>query len=234
MTISAVNTEEEAKSFLEGHGFCLLFPVKGLSLPSLWGAVKGHQGAVDWDEDAVRIWNWKDIFPLRGIAWYGKLLKSKGTFVAQGALPLLFAAAGRRPGIREYDRLYREGAISQLARDVAARIEAKGPTAASVLRAELGGRGKARAPVDRALIELQRLLLLTHFGTEERASGWPSAVLELTARAFSAGLETAQERDRQAARALVLGMLRRHASVLTDREATRLMGWQNGSNPVRL
>ena len=35
-----------------------------------------------------------------------------------------------------------------------------------------------------AVTELGRALVVTHFGTEQENSGWPSAVLELTARAF--------------------------------------------------
>ena len=222
--MSEKTTAAQAQSFLESQAICLLFPIRGLPIPSLWEAVKGHQITFDWDDDAVRIWGWKDAFPLDGIAWYGKLLKAKGTFVARSALPLLLAAAGRRVGPREYDRLYRNGILSQDARNVAAWIEEHGPTPTSVLRSQLGGQGKPK--VERAMTDLQRLLLLTHFGTDDRASGWPSAVLELTARAFSETLVAAAELDPMAARTSVRDMLRQHAPAITDREAERMMAWR--------
>jgi len=53
------------------------------------------------------------------------------------------------------------------------------------LREALGVDGKlGQARFTKAILELGRGLVVTHFGTEEQGAGWPSAVLELTARAF--------------------------------------------------
>jgi len=60
-----------------------------------------------------------------------------------------------------------------------------GPTPAAILRRVAGMEGKrGAARFSKALGELGRALIVTNYGTEEQGTGWPSAVLELTVRAF--------------------------------------------------
>ena len=37
-----VRTIQQAAKYIDRVGFCLLFPIKGLKLPSLWAGVKGR------------------------------------------------------------------------------------------------------------------------------------------------------------------------------------------------
>lgn len=85
-----VRTLSQAARYIDQVGYCLLFPIKGLRLPSLWAAVKGKSSrdpsaslpsassgstlrfdrasfnlVAAWDDDALRLWEWKDLLPRR-------------------------------------------------------------------------------------------------------------------------------------------------------------------------
>ena len=57
-----VKTAADAASFIDQAGFCILFPVKNVVLPSLYYAVS-HRRDARWDKYAQLIWNWKDQLP---------------------------------------------------------------------------------------------------------------------------------------------------------------------------
>lgn len=172
-----------AAAFVEDVGFAVLFPKRGVPMPSLWVAASARMrdddaDGFDWDEDAERIWAWKDELPLRGLAWYGPFIRSRKSFVSPALLADLYPRAGAADD-------YRLTALSPDARRVADIILASGPTSAAALREATSLIGtKGNAAFTRAITELGRALVVTHFGVEEQGAGWPSSVFELTARAF--------------------------------------------------
>src|SRR5512136_3428831 len=58
-----VTTPAQAQQFVNDAGFCCLFPIQGVEMPSLWDAIAGrvvptysqHQGY-----EIERTWGWKD------------------------------------------------------------------------------------------------------------------------------------------------------------------------------
>ncbi len=215
-----IRTEREAVAYIERVGFCLLFPVKTVTAASLWEAVKGSTAFSGWDEDAERVWHWKDALPQQGLAWYGKLLRRKGTFISPHMLGH-FLATRSRDG---YERLYRDGLLTREARDIAAWLDEHGAAPAADLRTRFGGKGKARSRADRALEELQTALIVTHFGTADQAAGWPSAVIELVARAFPDAWAAAEKLNPDEALSEILARYRDQAPEAGAREVARLFG----------
>jgi hypothetical protein len=214
-----VRTEKAALEFLDRVGFCFLFPQKGLVLASLWQAVKGDSDVMhSWDADAERVWGWKDDFPRRGKAWYGKLLRRKPSFLGTRMLPSFMAAAQAR----DHSEAYADGRLSTEARDIADWVDEHGPTAVADLRTRFGGKTRA----DKGLEQLQGLLLLTHYGTSEQKAGWPSAVVEQTARAFPSAWAEADEIDPAEARQTILEAYRRQQPSATDKDAARVLGFK--------
>jgi hypothetical protein len=60
-----------------------------------------------------------------------------------------------------------------------------GPQSTAALREALDVEGRrAGEAFNRTMGELGRALVVTHFGLEEEGAGWPTPILELTARAF--------------------------------------------------
>jgi hypothetical protein len=170
-----------AAAFVADVDFALLFPKAGPALPSLLEAVRhGSPGLQEsgWNPNVERVWNWKDELPRQGLAWYGRFLRGRPSFLSPALLAELYPRSGEPDD-------FREAPLSADARSVVAIILDSGPAPAAILRhvAQMEGkRGAAR--FSKALVELGRALIVTNYGTEEQGTGWPSAVLELTVRAF--------------------------------------------------
>jgi hypothetical protein len=167
-----------AGAFVEDVGFALLFPSERVLAPSLWEAVAGADAepfATGMDVNEQRVWSWKDDLPRRGLAWYGNFVAGRGSFLSPPLLRWLYPASGGTDDHLDLD-------LSPTAHEIATAL-AEGPQPSATLRALIGDRGRYQ----RAAVELQRQLLVTTAGVDERASGWPTRVLDLTCRRFDVG-----------------------------------------------
>jgi hypothetical protein len=176
-----VRSLERAAAFIGYVGFALLFPKSGVALPSLLEAASDRRIerlGMEWGPDAERVWGWKDELPRRGFAWYSRFVRGHPSFLSPELLADLYPRAGLPDDF--------EGSSLNLdAKRIARIILKSGPTSTAALREATGAEGKrGAARFSKALTELGRALVVTHYGSEEQGAGWPSAVLELTARAF--------------------------------------------------
>jgi hypothetical protein len=176
-----IRSIQRAAAFVEDVGFSLLFPARDIELPSLYNAATERAGTawdIGWGPDAERVWAWKDELPLRGLAWYGKLVQGRASLLSPALLADLYPRSGRPDD-------FTEAGLSDDARRIAEMLLLSGPTATSTLRETLGMEGKRRqSRFSTAVGELGRQLVVTNYGVEEQGGGWPAAVLELTARVF--------------------------------------------------
>ncbi|MGQ0668651.1 MAG: AlkZ-related protein [Actinomycetota bacterium] len=188
-----VGSTERAAAFIDDVGFALLFPTAGVALPSLLETVRDrtyeHVG-VEWGPDVERVWGWKDELPRRGRAGVGKVVRGRASFLS----PALLADLDPRDG-RPDD--FTEPPLSADAARIARILLRSGPQSTAALREATGVESKRGSErFANAVTELGRALVVTHLGTEDEGAGWPSAVLELTARAFP----IPKRRNRDAAR----------------------------------
>ena len=214
-----VRSIDRAAAFVEDVGFALLFPARGVDLPSLFNAatdrLTGTFWEVEWGPDAERVWGWKDELPLRGRAWYGKLLTGRASLIAPALLADLYPRSGRPDD-------FTEAPLSGDARRIAEVLLLSGPTSTAALREILSMEGrKGQARFSSAVSELGRSLVVTNYGVEAKAAGWPAAVLELTARVFEVpGRGPLVDRHTSAARAFLRTMLAAEPAQLA-----RAFGW---------
>jgi hypothetical protein len=184
---------DRAARFVNDVGFALLFPKTGIELPSLWEATTDrplHTAEHDWGPDMDKVWTWKDELPRRGLCWYGEFVRGRKSFLSPTLLNDLYPRSGSPDDIAE-------GTFSTDANRIARILLSSGPQPTAALREALDVEGRTGADrFSRAVGELGRALVITNFGTEEEGGGWPSAVLELTTRAFA----IAPVRDPQASR----------------------------------
>lgn len=220
-----VRTAADAVRFVQAVGYCLLFPIKGLPLPSLYYAVARRQ-PVTWDVYTEKIWRWKDELPRKRRAFYAKYFKGRGTFISLKLLPHFLAIHGTAAGAGDHGRFYAAGRISDAARVVWEALEKHGPLATLELRHTCKMDSKSgNARYKRAMIELQRLLLVVHFGTEQETAAWASGKFELTCRAFPSQVKAAKRITPQAARAAIAQKyLEWHPDALPAQLA-RMFGW---------
>jgi len=211
-----IGSIERAAAFLDDVGFALLFPKTGLAVPSLWEAVSDRTAESlprEWGPDIDRVWGWKDELPDRRLAWYGHKLFGRPSFLSKEMLRLLYPRPGKPGDFRDADLSPDAGRIAEV-------LLSSGPTASATLRLAVGLDGKAGGNrFSKAIVELGRRLVVTHAGTEEMDAGWPSAVFDLTARAFRIGRRPADAFTRAAERYL------RTVVQAKPRELARAFGW---------
>jgi CRP-like cAMP-binding protein len=153
-------------------------------LPSLWEAVAGtpeitwstrdEEGRfLEFSPEFGRVWSWKDELPERRLVCVGKHVRGRSALVSLQVLPALCAARDDPPE------------LSALERDIANFIAEQGPCSTADLPVLVG---HERKPVARAAERLQRQLILTTAGAQERNQGWPAVILDLLSRRYAAHL----------------------------------------------
>lgn len=220
-----IGSFERAAAFVDDVGFALLFPKARLALPSLWEAASDRPLSSlpqDWGPDIERVWRWKDELPKRRRAWYGRFLHGRPSFLSPALLAELYPRAGRPDD-------FREAGLGRDARRIAEVLLASGPTSSAVLRQAVGLDGKAGgARFSQALSELGRELVVTHFGAQDEGSGWPAAVLELSARAFRLRVPRGPDAARLAAAARFLDTM----IAARPADLARAFGWTTSESRV--
>jgi hypothetical protein len=213
-----------AGAFIDDVGFALLFPASGMVLPSLYEAASEQPvplAELAWGPDAQRVWGWKDVLPRKGLAWSGRLLGGgRASFLAPDLLADCYPRAGEPDD-------FRQAPLGAEARRIAETLLASGPLPAAVLRQAVGLQGRrGGVRFSAAVVQLGRALVCTSFGAEQVGSGWPSVVLELTARAFDLG---GRDRDEAGRRLRVARRCLDTMLVASDRELAGVFGWSPGA-----
>jgi hypothetical protein len=153
-------------------------------LPSLWEAVAGtpeitwstrdEEGRfIDFSPEFGRVWRWKDELPDRRLVCVGKHVHGRSALISLSLLPAVYASR------RELDEL------SPLERDVVRLLEEEGPCSTADLPDLIG---HERKRVARSVDRLQRFLVLTTAGAQERAQGWPAVIVDLLERRYASHL----------------------------------------------
>src|SRR3954454_1158546 len=167
-----------AARWVDGVGLAALLPVSDVVLPSLWEAVAGRRdvdwavrrddGKLEFTPEMSRCWTWKDELPTRRLACVGKHLGRWQALVAPRLVAALWTASAER-----------RAALGSLEREVAAAVEDAGPSTGPELRSLVGADKKA---VDRAVVALQRALVITNAALVEQQQGWGAIAVDRVER----------------------------------------------------
>jgi Winged helix DNA-binding domain len=187
-------------------------------LPSLWEAVAGttemtwssrdEEGRfLDFSPEFGRVWRWKDELPERRLVCVGKHVRGRSALVSLRVLPALLAVRG------EVDE------PSPLERAVVDFLDDHGPCSTADLPGLIG---YERKPVAAAVDRLQRRLVLTTAGAQERPQGWQAVVVDLLARRYADQLERLPERE--AARVTLAELVLRSAGELSAADLAAVVG----------
>lgn len=169
----ALRTEAEAEHFIQQVGFCFLFPVQGVELPSLWEAINGGQREIPRHHHDYALhlaWSWKDSLPTQRRVFYAKLLKAKPTLVSLDLLPCFYALSENYGEMQDYLEAYEAGRMSEEAKRIYEILLSHGPCNTGILRRE-AGLAHNSARFDRAILELQRSLRIAKCGISD-ANRW--------------------------------------------------------------
>lgn len=196
----------------------MIFPSDDLVLPSLWEAVAGtpeitwssrdDEGRfLDFSPEFGRIWRWKDELPERRLVCVGKHVRGRSTLVSLDVLPALVAARGEPE---------EPSALEQAIVDF---LEDQGPCSTADLPNLIG---YERRPVAAAVDRLQRRLVLTTAGAQERPQGWAAVIVDLLDRRYAAGLRRLP--DAEDARATLARLVLRSAGEVSAADLAAVVG----------
>jgi hypothetical protein len=226
-----VQTEDQARAFIEEVGFCFLYPAPGTEMPSLWEAINGRSRAIPHhhhDAALSRSWEWKDSLPSRKWVWYGKLLRGKPMFVSFDLLPAFYALSENYGELDDYKQQFADGRMSVEAKAVyEALLDNGAPLSTNALRkkANMFGGGDIARRFERAMSELQADLKIVKCGTSDDNRWKYCYVYDLLLRWRPALAEEARVVSGRAARQrLLLAHLHNVAAAPLPALAT-LFGW---------
>jgi len=220
-----VTTLVQAARFVDHAGFCVLFPVKNVRLPSLYYAVSRRRAA-RWDKHAELIWKWKDELPKKRRALYGKYFKSRGTFLSVKLLPYFLAMHGSPAHPSAADFFYVTGRISKDACELWQALARHGPLATLELRHLCKLETQAgNKRFKKAMLELQGMLIVTHCGIEQETESWASNRFDLVSRAFPEPSRAACDISPENARRVIAARYRDLYPTAAPVQIARLFSW---------
>jgi len=195
----------DAAGFIERLGFCTWGPVSGLDFPNLAEAM----GETAWSV-MEQTWFWKDDVHLEKRLYYGKIIRGQPSFIAPEFLPDFVAALGGRGHEAERDpaRLYLDGRLTREAKVVFEVLTDQPALATAEVRRRAGLAGKGAAAAERALLELQRRLLICKVDLTGRTRGTYSYVWDLAERFWPEEFAAARQTSVAAARGAIRERLR--------------------------
>ncbi|CAG0931655.1 hypothetical protein TFLX_02217 [Thermoflexales bacterium] len=226
-----VTTKEQAVKFVNDVGFCFLFPIQGVEMPSLWDAVAGrvmkttnkHSGY-----EIERTWGWKDEALGQKLWFYGKLLRSRATLVSLDFLPNFYALS-ENYGDYEHDYLdeYRTGALSAEAKTIYEALLKNGALDAIRLRRESRLSAEAsKSRFEKALTELQVGLKVLPIGIAPVGAWRYAFIYELLPRWLPDLVDRARAISRTEARRLILDQYIHNVIATPLAAVARGFGWK--------
>ncbi len=179
-------------------------------------AVRDDDGRfVDWTPDMARVWNWKDELPEQRLVCAGKHLGGRASLVSLRLLPALYALTGRSGKPKDFE----DEELSPIEHDVAAALLENGPTSSAELP-HLAGHERKRTHA--AAERLQRRLIVTAAGRQERDRGWPAVILDILPRRYRDQLRKLPKAD--AARTDLAATVLRSAREISAADLAAVIG----------
>jgi hypothetical protein len=216
-----------ALDFVNHRGFIFFWPIKGMDLPSLWVAAAGDRPVADFHDDPGHVtWGWKDEALPRRIWYYAKILRRKATFISLHAAPYFYALSNNY-GSPEEDYLiaYREGSLTQAAKQVYETLLEKGSLDTLSLRKEARLVNAKESAFNRAMEDLQMDFKIMPVGVSE-VGAWRYAYrYDLTTRHMPELAEQARRVGEAEARQKLVELYLASVGATRVQDVNRLFGW---------
>ncbi len=224
-----LKTRAEAVEFVKQRGFVYFWPIKDITLPSLWTAVAGDRQVADAHDDPGHVtWGWKDAL-LGGEAWYyAKVLRKRSTMVSFDAAPYFYALSENYGSPEDdYLTLYEQGRLTQEARVVYEALLDEGPLDTIALRRKTHMTSRSSdSRFNRALADLQADFKIVPMAVTQ-AGAWRYAfAYDLVARHYPELPEQARHIQENQARVELTRLYFRSVGAAQMRDVLMLFRWR--------
>jgi hypothetical protein len=224
-----LSSPSQALTFINKRGFVYFWPIKGITLPSLWTAVAGDRPVADAHDDPGHItWGWKDGALDKKIWYYGKILRGKATMISLDIAPFFYALSENYGSPAEdYLIAYQEGRLTLASKQVYETLLDHGPLNTLDLR-KMAKLSNARdSEFNKALEQLQRDFKILPVGVSEAGAWKYSHIYEIVTRHYPDLAESARAIKESQARAKLLELYFAMLGASEMREINKLFGWGN-------
>ena len=223
-----LRNKEQAVDYVNERGFVYFWPIKGMTMPSLWTAVAGEREVADkHDDPGHATWGWKDqLLPKR--KWhYAKVLRKKATIISLDTLPCFYALT-ENYGEPEQDYLdqYKAGQMTHEAKTVFETLLQNGPLDTQELRrqARMTTR-ESDAHFNRAIEFLQADFKVQPVGVAEVGRWKYAFIYECVHRWNPTLIEQARPIRQADARARLVELYLRSVGAAPAKQVDLLFGW---------
>lgn len=225
-----VKNKDEAIRFVNKRGFIFFWPISGIELPSLWGAVSGNRPVPNEHDDPGHVtWDWKDSLLGKHVWFYGKILRKRATIISMEVAPYFYALTENYGSPEEdYLTVYEQGRMTQEAKAVYEALLDNGPLDAVRLRkaAHLTSR-ESETRYSKALIDLQSDFKIMPIGVVDAGAWHYSFEYDIVARYEPEILEKARYIGELDARDKIIELYFESVGAAQLPPLIKLFGWKS-------
>ena len=223
-----ITSKEEAVAFVNERGYVYFWPIKEVTLPSLWAAAAGDRPVPDEHDDPGHVtWGWKDELLGARQWYYAKVLRKRATMISLGIVPYFYALSENygEPD-KDYLLQYEEGRLTWEAKTVYETILNEGALDTISLRKLARMTAKTSdSPFNRALETLQADFKILPVGIAQ-AGAWKYAfIYECVHRHYPDLVEQARPIRQAEARRRLIELYLRSVGAARVRDIALLFGW---------
>ncbi|HCS38219.1 MAG TPA: hypothetical protein DIW44_01375 [Anaerolineaceae bacterium] len=223
-----LRTPQQAVDFVNERGFIFFWPVKGVSMPSLWCGVAGDRPVADAHDDPGHTsWGWKDQMLDKRVWYYGRILRKRNTFISLQTTPYFYALSPNfgEPELEINDQ-YHAGQIPLEVKLIFEALLEKGPLDSLALRREAHLSGpNSNTPFNRALDILQRDFKVMPTAIAEVGTWKYAFVYDLTHRYHPELLEQSRFISENQARDQLVSCYFNSVGAASEKQIQSLFGW---------
>ena len=224
-----VKNRDEAVEFVNQRGFVFFWPIRGITLPSLWTAVAGDRPVADAHDDPGHVtWGWKDSLLGSQQWYYAKVLRNRATMISLEMAPYFYALSENYGSPEEdYLTLYEQGRLTQEAKTVYEAVLDKGPLDTIALRkaARLSS-PENEGRFNKALADLQADFKLLPVGVTEAGAWHYAFAYDIVARHYPELPGQAQAIGERQAQRMLAELYFRSVGAASPAEVAKLFGWR--------
>jgi hypothetical protein len=223
-----LKSQSEAVDFVNQRGFVYFWPIKDITLPSLWTAVAGDRQVADAHDDPGHVtWGWKDAL-LGGEAWYyAKVLRKRATMISFDVAPHFYALSENYGAPEDdYLTLYEQGRLTQEAKVVYEVLLDEGPLDTIALRRKTRMTSRSSdSRFNRAMTDLQADFKILPVAVTQ-AGGWRYAfAYDIVARHYPELPEQAHHIRENEARKELVRLYFRSVGAAQMRDVRMIFRW---------
>lgn len=223
-----ITSQNEAVSFINKRGFTYFWPIKGVTLPSLWAAAAGERPVADEHDDPGYVtWNWKDTLLGKKQVYYARILRRKNTFISLEMLPNFYSLSPNFGNWEEdYLEQYQQGIMTAAARAIYEALLREGPLNTIMLRkASRLANETASGLFARALDDLMVEFKIQPVAVSDAGAWHYCHVYDITPRFYPDLQEKSRPINEKVAQKMILQKYFESVGAASQRDIRRLFGW---------